>query len=132
MSQRDVEVEGEGRSSRPPKRLMTPGSRGASSLPLRLGNLRADLSQILESELEAGRAFLWLPVLFGIGVLVYFSLPREPSAIALTLAAAAAIVAALRARRHPVAGGVLFVVAAVLTPPARPRWPGSLRDDRAC
>ena len=76
--------------------------------------MRADLAQVLESELEAGRAFLWLPVLFGIGVLLYFSLPREPSAIALTLAAAAAIVAALRARRHPVAGRVLFVVAAVL------------------
>ena len=33
--------------------------------------------------MEAGRGFLWLPVAFGIGILVYFALPREPSALAL-------------------------------------------------
>ena len=34
--------------------------------------------------MEAGRGFLWLPVCFGIGILFYFALPEEPSAIAVT------------------------------------------------
>jgi len=114
MSQRDVEAEAADPLSPPPARWMSPGSPGLSRLPLRLGNLRADLAQILESELEAGRAFLWLPVLFSIGVVFYFALPREPSAVALTLAAAGAVMAAVRARRHRIAGRVLFVAAAVL------------------
>jgi len=42
-------------------------------------------------EAEAGRWFLWLPVLFAAGIIVYFSLPSEPSlrvVVSLLLAAA--------------------------------------------
>src|SRR3954453_4826702 len=47
-----------------------------------LAELRLRLADAFEREMEAGRGFLWLPVCFGIGVLVYFALPEEPSAIA--------------------------------------------------
>src|SRR5262245_27119508 len=45
-----------------------------------IGAARAGLGTIFEHEMEEGRGFLWLPILFGIGILVYFALPREPSA----------------------------------------------------
>lgn len=37
----------------------------------------------LEREIEAGRGFPWLPVAFGVGSLIYFALPSEPSVLAL-------------------------------------------------
>jgi competence protein ComEC len=51
-------------------------------------------------ELENGRGFLWLPVLFGIGIFVYFVLPREPSVLALAGIFLATTIAAWRARRR--------------------------------
>jgi len=112
MSEGDVEARTGDEKARPP--LPFAVARGRWSLPLRLGNLRADFGQILEAELESGRGFLWFPVLFGIGVLIYFVLPREPSAIALVLASAAMIAAAIRFRLRVTAGRVLFVLAAIL------------------
>ncbi|MCB1495695.1 MAG: hypothetical protein KDJ86_07920, partial [Bauldia sp.] len=47
--------------------------------------VRLWLGATFEREMEAGRAFLWLPVLFGIGILVYFALPAEPSLAALAV-----------------------------------------------
>jgi competence protein ComEC len=38
-----------------------------------------------EREMDRGRGFLWVPVAFGVGVLAYFSLPREPSFLVLTI-----------------------------------------------
>ena len=38
-----------------------------------------------EREMDRGRGFLWIPVAFGVGVLAYFSLPREPSFLVLTI-----------------------------------------------
>jgi competence protein ComEC len=38
-----------------------------------------------EREMDRGRGFLWIPVAFGVGVLAYFSLPREPSFFVLTI-----------------------------------------------
>lgn len=40
---------------------------------------RNALGAIFEREVELGRAALWLPVLFGAGILTYFALPAEPS-----------------------------------------------------
>jgi competence protein ComEC len=43
------------------------------------------IAAAFEREMDRGRGFLWLPVAFGVGVLVYFTLPREPSFLALTI-----------------------------------------------
>jgi competence protein ComEC len=49
-------------------------------------------------ELEAGRGFLWLPVWFSTGILIYFLLPREPSALALTAVLLASVLLCAVAR----------------------------------
>ena len=61
------------------------------------------LAATFEREIDAGRGFLWLPVAFGIGILIYFALPAEPWAPALVAAAAVLVVAAWRARFRVVA-----------------------------
>ncbi len=55
---------------------------------------------VFEREMEAGRGFLWLPVLFGAGIVTYFALPAEPSAVALLIATAALAAAAWRSRNR--------------------------------
>ncbi|MHA1560340.1 MAG: ComEC/Rec2 family competence protein [Alphaproteobacteria bacterium] len=40
---------------------------------------RDAIAAVFEREVELGRAVLWLPVLFGAGILIYFALPSEPS-----------------------------------------------------
>ncbi len=69
------------------------------------------LAATFEREIDAGRGFLWLPVAFGAGILVYFTLPAEPWAPALGLAGAALIAAAWRARLSAVVFRVLVVAA---------------------
>jgi competence protein ComEC len=68
---------------------------------------------MFEREMDRGRGFLWLPVAFGTGVLVYFTLPREPSFIALAACLLALTILSVRNR----AGGrwyrTLVVVAAI-------------------
>ncbi len=71
------------------------------------------LGATFEREIDAGRGFLWLPVAFGSGILMYFALPAEPWAPALGAAAAILIVAAWRARFRVVAFRVLVVAACV-------------------
>jgi competence protein ComEC len=44
---------------------------------------RGWLAETFESEMDEGRGFLWLPVAFGTGILIYFCLPAEPSALVL-------------------------------------------------
>ena len=93
--------------ARPPLPFGAPG-------PLRtlaewLGAARLALAVTFEREIDAARGFLWLPVAFGVGILVYFALPAEPWAPALVVAAAALIVAAWRARFRVVAFRVLVV-----------------------
>ncbi len=80
----------------------------------RLGAARLGLAAAFEREIDAGRGFLWLPVAFGVGILVYFALPAEPWAPALGAAAAALIVATWRARFRVVAFRVLIVAACVV------------------
>ena len=74
-----------------------------------LGAARLALAVTFEREIDAGRGFLWLPVAFGVGILVYFALPAEPWAPALVVAAAGLIVAAWHARFRVVAFRVLVV-----------------------
>ncbi len=66
-----------------------------------------------EREIDAGRGFLWLPVAFGSGILVYFAMPAEPWAPALGIAALLLVVAAWRARFRTLLFRVLIVAACV-------------------
>jgi competence protein ComEC len=113
VSERDVEARA-GEIRKPRRRLRPAWFRTGPSLPLRFGNLAADFQQVLERELEAGRGFLWLPVLFSIGIAGYFVLPREPSAIALVAVSAALIGGAVAARRRIGTGRALLVLATIV------------------
>ncbi len=44
-----------------------------------LGTFGLALGATFEREIDGGRGFLWLPVAFGIGILIYFALPHEPA-----------------------------------------------------
>lgn len=57
-------------------------------------------AESFERDVEDGRGFLWLPVLFGIGILIYLNLPTEPSAIAVFGAAFGAALLAWASRHH--------------------------------
>ena len=58
---------------------------------------------------EYDRWFLWVPVLFGVGILLYFALPVEPS-IWLTLGVVEALILAAILLRHNIhALGILAV-----------------------
>ena len=64
---------------------------------------------------EFGRWFVWLPVLFSCGILLYFSLPTEPDAriaLALPLIALAIAVGARHATLGLALGGALLALAA--------------------
>lgn len=87
------------------------GRAGRTTAPA--GRLGKWLAGILERELEERRAVLWMPVLFGIGVLFYFGLPTEPPSIAVIVAALLPILAAVISRRQ-VWLLRLFVVLAVV------------------
>ncbi|MHA1108570.1 MAG: DUF4131 domain-containing protein [Alphaproteobacteria bacterium] len=49
---------------------------------------------------ERARWALWLPVLFGAGIALYFSLPEEPAVWVGAVALSAALVSAVLSRRH--------------------------------
>ena len=69
------------------------------------------LAATFEREIEAGRGFLWLPVLLGAGIVGYFALPREPWLPAMAVAAGVLIAAAWTTRRRV----VLFRVTLAIT-----------------
>jgi competence protein ComEC len=87
----------------------------------RLDHERLQLAAAFEREMEAGRGFLWLPVLLGIGILGYFALPTEPSlpALGLLLFALASLAWALRrrlaARRVAAVAAVVVAGATIMT-----------------
>ena len=70
---------------------------------------RLRLAAVFEREIDAGRGFLWLPVAFGLGILVYFALPAEPWAPAIAGILLALTVAAWRARLRTAAFRILIV-----------------------
>lgn len=66
------------------------GARRAGLLSIfwqRVANLGYSLVEAFGREMDEGRGFLWLPVFLGIGILVYFALPNEPSAFGLAIVA---------------------------------------------
>ncbi len=96
----------------PPRSLH--GALGGGWLPLVAGLVWSRLAFTFEKEMEAGRGFLWLPVVFGGGILGYYALPREPWAPALLVTTAALAIAAWRARFRIVAFRVLVAASAVV------------------
>lgn len=66
----------------------------------RFDAITTQFGAVFEREMEAGRGFLWLPVLFGTGIVIYFALPGEPSAIALVAVVAVMVAATWRVRDH--------------------------------
>ena len=74
----------------------------------------ASAGAAFEREMEAGRGFLWLPVLFGIGVLGYFALPAEPSLLALVAVTAALASLAWALRRRVAAGRVAVALVMIV------------------
>lgn len=78
-----------------------------------LGRLRDRFLSDARAEAASGRLILWLPVLFGAGILLYFGAAQEPSLIAACgLALAIGIVAAL-ARGQPVSFALLLAALAL-------------------
>jgi len=66
--------------------------------PIRLGRLRQVVLRALTTEHERGTPFLFVPVFMATGALTYFAVDREPTFIALWLAAMAAVVLTALAR----------------------------------
>lgn len=83
---------------------------------LSLGVIGARLSGWWALELERGRAFLFLPVAMGAGILLYFAAPDEPSLVASLLLAAATVLGAwiLRRRYHGAALAMTAIAAVAL------------------
>ena len=101
-------------------------SRGGRRLSFRLGGIgplrrlsaridavRLRIAAGFEREMEAGRGFLWLPVCLGVGIVVYFALPREPSLPALAGLTVLLGAMAWRARRRVVLVRALIALAAI-------------------
>lgn len=79
-----------------------------------LDPLRTRLGALFEREMEAGRGFLWLPVIFGIGILIYFALPSEPSLLAIIVATLALAALAWVLRRRVAAFRVALALATLV------------------
>src|SRR5947208_16595196 len=77
-----------------------------------LGGAREVISRWFATDTAAGRLMPWLPVCFGLGIVLYFTADHEPSLwAALPLAGLVATVAFL-ARARPVAFPLLLAAAA--------------------
>ena len=91
---------------------------------------RSALAGTFEREVEQGRATLWLPVLFGAGILAYFGLPREPAFAALVLLVAAGAViergGSTGTRFKPRARASAWRITPTTPPDASPLWPNEM------
>lgn len=74
----------------------TPAAEGAQSDSART----TWLADTFEREVDEGRSFLWLPVLFGVGILIYFALLGEPSTLAVVGVVLLVGTVAAASRRH--------------------------------
>ncbi|WP_051356322.1 ComEC/Rec2 family competence protein [Azorhizobium doebereinerae] len=78
-----------------------------------LGRLRDRILADARAEAASGRLILWLPVLFGCGILIYFGAAQEPSLPAAMGLAGALTLAAFVARTRPVTFALLLGAAAI-------------------
>ncbi|MBX9740010.1 MAG: ComEC family competence protein [Beijerinckiaceae bacterium] len=79
-------------------RLQGRSAAGPASVRLR-DRASAAIARMIETEVAERRLFLWLPVFFGVGVLVYFAAAQEPGLAAPLTALGAALAGAWKARR---------------------------------
>lgn len=84
-----------------------------SGLDLDLGKARAALPRWFASDTAAGRLLPWIPIAFGLGVVLYFTADREPSVWAACALAGALSIAAIVARARPLAFPLLIGLATV-------------------
>jgi competence protein ComEC len=77
-----------------------------------LGPAAAQIRKWLIAEIGPGRLMPWLPIAFGIGIIVYFAAEREPALMAALGLVAGLIVAVFLVRRRAVAFPVLLGAAA--------------------
>lgn len=80
-----------------------------------LGRAREILSRWFATDVAAGRLMPWLPVCFGLGIVLYFTADREPSLWAASGLAGVLAVAAVLARARPVAFPLLLALAMAAT-----------------
>ncbi|SEQ82053.1 competence protein ComEC [Faunimonas pinastri] len=83
-------------------------------LAWRLEDLAGNVAGLFERELEGRAGFLWLAVIFGLGDIGYFALPREPMLPALILASAVFAVSAFLAFQRGTRHRLLTVIAVLL------------------
>ncbi len=92
----------------------------------RLGKLSGVTSLAAGLDAERDRLFLWVPVSFGCGIALYFSLPREPALTAVLLVTVVTGIIALRAGYGRMSGAAflgLFLASLGLTDASlRNRW----------
>lgn len=89
------------------------------------GHLRAHIRHLLSVETERRRPFLWLPVAFGAGILLYFVAGAEPALWPPLAGAGLAALVAITLRHRHIAGtaiAVATVLAAVLGGFAAATW----------
>ncbi|MBS7699300.1 MULTISPECIES: ComEC/Rec2 family competence protein [unclassified Chelatococcus] len=83
---------------------------------------RGVLRDLLALEAERRRAFLWLPVAFGAGIILYFLADAEPSLWPSAVGAVIAVFAAALTCRYRRVSGVAIAVAAVMAGFAAATW----------
>ena len=88
------------------------GARRSAPVGAAAGRLLAGVARQLEAEQE--RWFLWLPVLFGAGIALYFALPVEPLTLVAPMPAVAALALHLAGPRARLGGGLGGLVTAAL------------------
>lgn len=91
-------------------------------LSLRLAETGRALHAALEAEAERRRLFLWLPVMMGLGILLYFAADREPALAAPLAGFASACAGALVLRRKRLAVIACIAVAAIFAGFSAATW----------
>ncbi|CAH1673057.1 MULTISPECIES: ComEC/Rec2 family competence protein [unclassified Chelatococcus] len=86
------------------------------------GGARGGARDLLVLEAERRRAFLWLPVAFGCGIILYFLADAEPSLWPSAIGTGVAALVAAVTGRHRRLAGVAIAVAAVMAGFAAATW----------
>jgi competence protein ComEC len=98
------------------RRAIALGARRAAGADA-LGDLFAAAGQALaalfRAEADVARLAPWLPVAFGIGILIYFAAPAEPSPIAAAIALVLMLLAVLASREYAVVFALTLALAFV-------------------
>lgn len=92
------------------------------NLSLRLAEAGQTLHAALEAEAERRRLFLWLPVMMGVGIMLYFAADREPALAAPLAGLAASAAGALASRRKRLVFIACIALAAIFAGFAAATW----------